>query len=158
MTAHGALLIIGCGNTLRRDDGVGPRVAQAIAALNLPGTRAIARHQLAPELAEPISQASGVIFVDADVNAAGEVRLNKLEPKDGEEVFAHAVDPRSLLALAGQLFGCSPPAWSLAIPVEDFGFGDGLSPRGEAGLQAAIKHVRAHASRFHPIQAASHRS
>jgi Ni,Fe-hydrogenase maturation factor len=34
--APAGLLVIGYGNTLRRDDGVGPRVADAIAALALP--------------------------------------------------------------------------------------------------------------------------
>ena len=33
------LLVIGYGNTLRGDDGLGPRVAEAVAALNLPGDR-----------------------------------------------------------------------------------------------------------------------
>ena len=31
------LLVIGYGNTLRGDDGVGPRVAEAVEKLNLPG-------------------------------------------------------------------------------------------------------------------------
>ena len=31
------ILVIGYGNTLRGDDGVGPKVAEAVAALALPG-------------------------------------------------------------------------------------------------------------------------
>ena len=34
-------LVIGYGNTLRGDDGVGPRVAEAIEKLNLPGVRTL---------------------------------------------------------------------------------------------------------------------
>jgi hydrogenase maturation protease len=146
MTGRGDFLVIGYGNTLRRDDGVGPRVAQAVEALQLPGLRAIARHQLAPELAEPISQASGVIFVDADVSGGTAVSLSELEPGDNGQILAHAANPRSLLALARELFGRSPRAWSLAIPVEDLGFGESLSPRAAAGFQAAINHIRVYAS------------
>ena len=36
------LLVIGYGNTLRRDDGVGPRVAEAVEGLRLAGVRTIA--------------------------------------------------------------------------------------------------------------------
>ena len=141
-SATSDLLVIGYGNTLRRDDGVGSKVAEAVAALNLPGVSVIVRHQLVPELAEPISQARGVIFVDAAVNANGRGEWREIEPNETGQLFAHATDPRSLLALAGQLFGRSPPAWSLAVPVEDLGFGDGLSPRAEVGLRVALKQVQ----------------
>jgi hypothetical protein len=33
--------VIGYGNTLRGDDGIGPAVAEAVAALGLPGVRVI---------------------------------------------------------------------------------------------------------------------
>ncbi|HEY9173382.1 MAG TPA: hydrogenase maturation protease, partial [Verrucomicrobiae bacterium] len=54
------LLVIGYGNTLRRDDGIGPKVAEAVAELNLPGVRSLACPQLTPELAEPIAHAKRV--------------------------------------------------------------------------------------------------
>jgi hydrogenase maturation protease len=44
------LLVIGYGNELRSDDGVGPRVARAVAEWRLPGVEAIAVHQLTLEL------------------------------------------------------------------------------------------------------------
>ena len=46
------LLVIGYGNSLRRDDGVGPRVAEAIEALNLPGVQTLVCQLLSPEHAE----------------------------------------------------------------------------------------------------------
>ena len=76
------LLIIGYGNTLRRDDGVGPKVAEAVAALALPGVRALAYPLLTPELAEAVSQARVVIFVDAAVDAPRGVQLRKLAPAE----------------------------------------------------------------------------
>ena len=73
-------LIIGYGNTLRGDDGAGPRVAEAVAALNYPGVRTLVCPLLTPELADPISRAGAVLFVDAAVDAPHEVRLRELEP------------------------------------------------------------------------------
>lgn len=135
-------LVIGYGNTLRRDDGVGVEVAQTIAAMNLPGVNVITRHQLVPELAEPISRANAVIFVDADVTATGRPELRPLEAASTGQTFAHAANPRSLLALTGEIFGGHPKAWSLAVPVEDFSFGFGLSPRTEKGLRSAVKLIQ----------------
>ena len=60
-------LVIGYGNTLRGDDGIGPAVAEAVAALGLPGVRVIVAHQLTPELAADLADAQLVVFVDAAV-------------------------------------------------------------------------------------------
>src|SRR5208282_3684027 len=92
------LLVIGYGNTLRRDDGVGPKVAEAIAELALPGVRTLACPLLTPELAEPVSQAGVVVFVDAAVDAPREVQRRPLAPADTSQVMAHAASPATLLA------------------------------------------------------------
>jgi len=63
-------LIIGYGNTLRGDDGAGPRVAEVVAGWSLPNVRAISAAQLTPELAEALAGAEVVIFVDAQVSQA----------------------------------------------------------------------------------------
>jgi hydrogenase maturation protease len=120
---------------------VGVRAAEAVAELKLPGVRVLTRHQLVPELAEIISQARVAIFVDANANTTNGVELKAIEPAGGQ-ILAHACDPRSLLALSEQLFGHSPCAWSLAIPAEDFDFGDGLSPRAQEGLRVAMEKIR----------------
>ncbi len=62
-------LVIGYGNELRRDDGIGPRVARAVADWDIPGVRALAVHQLTPELAVDIAQAKEVVFVDVAANS-----------------------------------------------------------------------------------------
>ena len=137
------LLVIGFGNTLRRDDGVGPEVAGQVEALQLPGVRTLVCHQLTPELAELISRSARVVFVDADAKAAGEAALRPIEAAEAGQVLAHATDPRSLLALSQHIFGAVPQAWVLAVPVDDLGFGDGLSPRAAAGLAVALRQIRA---------------
>jgi hydrogenase maturation protease len=136
--------VIGYGNTLRRDDGVGPRVADAVAALALPGVRALACPLLTPELADPVSRARVVIFVDAAVDAPREVQLRKLAPAGSSQVMAHAASPATLLALARDVFGHAPEAWWLTIPVEDLGMGEELSPLAQRGLEMAVEAIKKH--------------
>ena len=141
-TADADFLVIGYGNTLRSDDGVGAKVAAAVDELALPGVTALVRHQLTPELAEPISEARAVVFVDAAADASTEVNLRPLEPADGAQLMAHAADPRTLLAMAKQLFRRCPPAWWLTIPVENFEFGEELSPRARRGFEKAVQEIK----------------
>ena len=104
------ILVIGYGNTLRRDDGVGPRVAEAVSALALPGVRALTCPLLTPELADVIWRARVAIFVDAAVDAPREVQMRKLAPAGSSQVMAHAASPATLLALARDVFGHAPEA------------------------------------------------
>jgi hypothetical protein len=60
-------LVVGYGNTLRGDDGIGYRVAEAVAKWQLPQVRSIAVAQLLPELAADIGEVEIVMFVDAIV-------------------------------------------------------------------------------------------
>ncbi len=136
------LLVIGYGNTLRRDDGVGPKVADAVAALGVPGVRALACPLLTPELAETVSHASVVIFVDAAVDAPREVRTRSLTPAASSQVMAHAASPATLLALARDVFGHAPKAWWLTIPVEDIGIGEELSHSARRGLKVALEEIK----------------
>jgi hydrogenase maturation protease len=140
------LLVIGYGNTLRRDDGVGPKVAEAIAALALPGVRTLACPLLTPELAEAVSQARLVIFVDAAVDTPREVQLRKLAPADSSQIMAHAASPTTMLALARDVFGHSPEAWWLTIPVEDLRIGEEFSPLAQRGFETAMQEIRKCAS------------
>ncbi len=136
------LLVIGYGNTLRRDDGIGPKVAEAVAELNVPGVRSLACPQLTPELAEPIAHAKRVVFVDAAVDSPREVQLRALEPAKTSQIMAHAADPSTLLALARDLYGHAPTTWWLTIPVEELGFGEELSVLAKAGFKTALVKIR----------------
>src|SRR5262252_5809029 len=132
------LLVIGYGNELRRDDGVGPKIANEVAKWKLPGVQVLACQQLTPELADPIASAARVLFVDAAVGVLGPVQLLHIEPDEISQVMTHATNPRSLLALARQAFGRCPPASWLTIPVEDVDFGEELSPLARNGSVSAL--------------------
>ena len=140
---EGGLIVIGYGNTLRRDDGVGVRVAEAVAALQLPGVRTFTCQQLSPEHAELIARAEHVVFVDAAVDAPKDVQLRELVPGDTTQLMAHAADPRTMLALARDVFGHAPKAWWLTIPAVNLEFGESLSPAAERGCHEAVEKIRA---------------
>lgn len=136
------VLVIGYGNTLRGDDGVGPRVAEAVGSLGLPGVHTLICPLLTPELAEPISRAGTVIFVDAAVDAPGEVQWRQLEPNETSQIMAHAADPRTMLALARDVFGHVPQAWWLTVPAVDLGFSEEFSPAAQRDFGVAVKKIQ----------------
>ncbi len=142
-------LVIGYGNTLRGDDGVGPRVAEAIEKLNLPRVRTIVCPLLTPELADPIARAGKVIFVDAAVDAPDKLQWRKLKPNETSQLMAHAADPRTMLALARDVFGRAPEAWWLTIPAADLGFREDFSPEVNKGFAEAVEKIQAFC---HPSQ------
>jgi hydrogenase maturation protease len=136
------VLVIGYGNTLRGDDGVGPRVAEAVGRRRLPGVRTLICPLLTPELADQISRAEKVIFVDAAVDAPNAVQWRRLEANETSQLMAHAADPRTMLALARDVFGRVPEAWWLTIPAVDLGFREALSPEVQRGFAEAVEKIQ----------------
>ncbi|HEV2208022.1 MAG TPA: hydrogenase maturation protease [Verrucomicrobiae bacterium] len=136
------MLLIGYGNTLRSDDGVGPKLAEAAAGLGLPGLETLVCALLTPELAEPISRADRVVFVDAAVAGSAGVELREISPAQSSQLMAHAAEPRTMLALARDVFGHAPFAWLLTIPVENMELGETLSPLAQSGLSQGLEQVR----------------
>jgi hydrogenase maturation protease len=141
------ILVIGYGNTLRGDDGVGPRVVEAVRALRLPGVHTLVCQQLSPEHAEMISQVERVVFVDAAVDAPKEVQLRELAPGETTQLMAHAADPRTLLALARDVFGHAPKAWWLTIPAVSLEFSEELTPEAQRGSVEAVEKIKALSAR-----------
>src|SRR5262249_40955082 len=142
--ADGKVLVIGCGNTLRTDDGVGPRVATAVASWESPGLESIAVHQLTPELVEPLASAALAIFVDARLaEGDGAVEVRSLEPSDSRGALGHGSDAGALLAAARSIYGRSPRSWLVTVPAADISFGEGLSPAAERRAEEALERIAA---------------
>ncbi len=133
-------LVIGYGNELRRDDGAGPRLARAVAALRHPGVRALTAHQLTPELAEALSTADRAVFVDARPGGAS-VRVESVAVATGRAALAHATGPGWLLGLTEAAFGRRPTAWLVTVPAVDFRFGRGLSAPAGRALTVALAEI-----------------
>lgn len=130
-------LLIGYGNTLRGDDGIGAVVARRLATrVDREDVTIMALRQLTPELIEPISRARAVVFVDAcHAEWAGLVRCVSVpSPADSEPgaqpsgAFTHNVTPAALLAGAQALYGAAPRAVLVTVSGESFEFGESFSP------------------------------
>jgi hydrogenase maturation protease len=136
-------LVIGYGNDLRGDDAAGPRVAAAVADWGLPDVRALAMHQLLPELAPLLAEARAVFFVDVALpSEVSEFRASPLLPTAVRAGLGHFGDPGALLRLTDTLFGRVPEAWLLLLPGRRFGFGEALSPHTECAMDAALCWIR----------------
>jgi hydrogenase maturation protease len=142
-TSSETILVIGYGNELRGDDGLGPRVAEAIAAANYPGVRVQTVFQLVPELAAELAEARMVIFVDALVDPSRSAV--ELAPVGAEEITdwcTHTADPRTLLALTRAVYGRTPEAWVLTVSGQNFAVGEGLSSVAEENARQAIARIK----------------
>ena len=133
-----SLLVIGYGNTLREDDGAGPRVAARIEALAVPGVSVLICDQLSPEHAAVVARARVVVFVDAALGGPQPVHLVPLTPSEHPEPLVHALEPGTVLALARDLYERSPQAWLLTIPAVHLSFGEALSPAAATGVDRAV--------------------
>lgn len=143
-------LVLGYGNPLRGDDGLGwHAVTHLEGQVTDPEVELMACHQLTPELAEPISHAHRVIFIDArEDGTPGEVRTEIIRPApiDPGAPFTHRWEPSTLLGMAHWLFGGSPKGVLLSVTGASFGHHEGLSAVVEAALPALLQKVHDHLS------------
>jgi hydrogenase maturation protease len=143
-TSAEAVLVIGYGNEGRGDDGIGPRVAEAIASANYPGVRVVTVAQLLPELAAELAAARLAVFVDARADSApAGVAATRITAHETTDWSTHTADPRALLALSGAVYGCHPEAWWVTVPGQYFGFGEVLSPFALENVRRAIHRIEA---------------
>lgn len=131
---HSGVLIIGYGNPLRGDDGIGWQVVDQLAKLAGDSTKVLTVHQLTPELAEPISEANLVIFIDACYEGQpGSWTCETVYPDPKPlDAYTHYLTPMNLLSYAQAMHGASPKALLISVAASSFDCGQELSPRVEA--------------------------
>ncbi len=126
-----SILVIGYGNTLRRDDALGCLIADEVGRWQRPGVRSMSLAQLTPELAAELAAAKMAVFVDArKCSPSSELRIQvePLSPRGQDWAsLVHAITPCALLGLCKAVFGQCPGAWLVSVPGSDFSFGEGLS-------------------------------
>lgn len=139
-------LVIGYDNELRGDDAVSAKVAETIASWHLPEVKAMVVHQLLPELAVEIAQASYVIFVDACAEESCTLRA-QLSPitarlkNASSRSLTHRHSAQGLLALTQKVYGHVPQAWLLQVPTKNFDFGEQLSSTAHRGIDDAVQTI-----------------
>lgn len=161
-------LLIGIGNPLRGDDGVGARLLEELARecpqegageggleragesrrSSGPGAEFKAVQQLTPELALAVAQARRVLFVDAWANPGSAepwietLRPGREESLDAACLGAHGWGPLALVSLAELLYGWRGEAALLRVPAFAFPHGPGFSAALEQALPRARDLVR----------------
>jgi hydrogenase maturation protease len=141
---QGSLLLVGYGNTSRRDDGVAAHILEGLLSrlgLNAdeiggeddvdprPGLKVLFLHQLSPELAELAAGFETVVFIDAHVEGAGWEPLSwqPVVPVVEAGMVGHHLKPGVVIALAERLYGHKPSAFLLSVLGHDVDFGEALS-------------------------------
>lgn len=141
-------LLLGVGNTLRGDDGVGIRIAEA-ARVRFPHLDVQCVHGLSPELADTIAQYDLVIIVDASV-ATASLRASEVTPAaSGERIQAHTMSPAGVLGLA-QVLCSRVPALTVLIevPAVSCDYCEELSPATAAQVEPCLDVVGSYLARL----------
>ncbi len=140
------VLVIGYGNSLCTDDGVGWAVARRLVDdPRFAGMDVRAEHQLAPELAIDASRVSLVVLVDAAADAVpGTVRVRAL---DGDlrsaSAWTHHIEPEDLIELTRELWGRAPLVVVVSIGAASLEVGDVLTTTVAAAVPKAVEAVAA---------------
>lgn len=139
------VLIIGYGNPLRSDDGIGWRAAQALTDIwPEDQVRVEAAHQLLPEMADWLGDAEHVLFIDACWDSVpGRIRSRSIQP-DTERTtsMTHHFSPQGLLADARHLFRHCPEAVLMSVGGGSFEHGEALSKNVEAAFPDLLAQVK----------------
>jgi hydrogenase maturation protease len=137
-------LIVGIGNPLRGDDGLGSVVVQYLTEEMGEACDIVAVHQLTPELAPSIAAASLVILIDASVKGQpGDVQVRQvLSSTESDVLDTHHYAPDALVALTVALFGICPPLFIVSATGALFDLGEQLSSIVAQQVPAVIAAVR----------------
>lgn len=138
-------LVIAIGNPLRSDDAVAWHVAEELSRHPSTDVEILTVHQLTPDLAESLSQASRAVFFDASAEIpAGEIRCEELIP-DGDSAemrYSHHASPVALLAMARSLYGVRPSAFLVTCGGKNFEHGESLSDEVARAVPNVVAKVR----------------
>jgi hydrogenase maturation protease len=140
----GGALVVGYGNPLRSDDGLGWSVAQRLAEdPRLIDTTVITCHQLTPELALDLSTARLAVLIDASHGLApGAFTVERMARSTApESAWSHRLGPTDLLALTEAMYGHAPDVRLVSVGVASLEAGEGISGAVTAATPAIVDAV-----------------
>lgn len=133
------MLLIGIGNSSRRDDGLGWAFLDEIKKMNLQDVELVYKYQLNIEDAEMITEADKIIFVDAfSGDLENGFSFEKCMPVDSFEFTTHALSPGVIVSLCQNLYDRRPNAFVLKIKGHEWELKKGLSKPANKNLQNAL--------------------
>ncbi|MFL5688292.1 MAG: hydrogenase maturation protease [Chloroflexota bacterium] len=151
MTAGRGVVVVGYGNPLRGDDGVGWRVAESLLAdPRLAGAHVMTVHQLLPELASELGEAALAVLIDAKIGESpGSISVAQVTPSPDRSAWTHHLTPAVLAGLARQVAGRSADVVVVSIGIAstepDPGLtrevADAVSPAREVVAELVLAHA-----------------
>ncbi|MEI6253765.1 MAG: hydrogenase maturation protease [Mycobacteriaceae bacterium] len=136
-------VVIGIGNSFRRDDGVGPAVAAELIACDLGGVRVVTCATEPAALLDAWDGAALAVLVDAVVgDEPGRVRRCSLDDlADAVQVSSHDLSVRQAYDLSRVLGRAPQSVVVVTVDAADTGHGQGLSPAVASALPHAVEAV-----------------
>ena len=132
------ILIVGIGNTIRCDDGLGAFICSSIEKLALDGVTTMITQQLHTELLNDFLAYDHIVLVDAAVTE-DTVLFQRLKKKTTAPVStSHAADANLLASLAQQLYQKELSIMICAVKGYNFEIGERLSASAKKNADAAI--------------------
>lgn len=139
-------LVLGLGNDLLGDDGVGLVVARRVRALSIPDTDVVESGEAGLALLELLAGYDSAVIVDAIQTGAAPGAIHRLGRENFDRIIApsaHYAGLPEVFGLADQLGVDMPKQISvIAIEVEDpFSFSESLTPHVARAVPAAVDAV-----------------
>lgn len=145
-TEKGNILLIGIGNSGRRDDGLGWKFTDMARHLGYKEMDCEFRYQLQVEDVLMVCRYDKVVFADASHTSIKEgFEIKSIKPAGHYFFSSHMQSPETILYLAKELYNKTPEAYTLAISGHNWGLGTVLSRAAQENLQNAFRFFK---SRF----------
>lgn len=133
------LCVLGIGNTLRSDDGIGAYVSQQIEKLKLEGVTIHIIHQMQTEWLDELAGFHTVLIVDAAINDKDDIHILPIDRSVSiSSNISHHINVNLLADLMTTMNNSRVYFYACAIPGENFDFGETLSPRGKKNAERAV--------------------
>ena len=133
--------MIGVGNILRTDDGIGAYISKQIENLRLSGVDCLIVQQLQVELIEDLLHYQTIIIADASLGDS-EVDLSPLNRLDAGMASSHQIDAGMLFSVAKNIYQKDLDIYICAVKGEDFSIGDKITTAVLARANTAVELIR----------------
>lgn len=130
-------LVVGVGNPLRSDDGVGFYVASVLEERHIPDVQTLVVQQLNLEVIEYFLNFDRIIIVDANCSKC-DIEFKKLNAETCIMTSSHHVTPILLTSLAKTVYDKTLNVYLCLLKAENFEVGEGLSSSAKTIADQAI--------------------
>lgn len=138
-------LIIGYGNSLRTDDGIGWHAAERMQTdERFANFRVVSAFQLTPEMAYDFSESDLVVLVDAreDIEAdVGSIRVREVHASTDVGISSHHTTPEAILGLVAEMNLPMPRCITVEVAARAFDDGAQLTAHMERSLDGVLDAV-----------------